>query len=216
LKRDCLVFDVVDNSTRHSLLTLPTLMGIRADLDLQGRSLMACVEEMEAALEQCPSLDLTKLDNIGELKSTVENVNLFEIKFPAEVEQNSELTWFRAVGGGYKMLIPGETKGWIRLFENALGQWELVAEIEEEPLHGVRDSMEAAFKVADEQIRKRVSAKTLSCLKREGTWQNTPVRKKQINLIKRIFKGKTFAFDQMTAGQASKLIGERLNKWDKN
>ena len=40
VKRNCIVIDVVDNCEKHSLLTLPTLMGLSKDLDLKGQSLL--------------------------------------------------------------------------------------------------------------------------------------------------------------------------------
>ena len=214
-KRDSIVIDVADNCTRHSVVSLPSLMGISANLDLEGRSVLECVEEMEAAQEKFPSIDLTKLDKIGDLKTVVSKIDLLEIRFPAEVEANSELTWFRAIDGGYKMLVPKEyyKQGQVRIFENALGQWELWGSINAEEFHGIRTTYVEAFKVADEQIRKRVSKQTLSCIKREGTWQNKPVTKSQIGMLKRLFKNKPFPFEHMTSGQASKIISERLGRF---
>jgi ATP-dependent helicase IRC3 len=218
-KTDCIVLDVVDNTTRNSLMTLPSLLGIIASLDMEGRSILEVVEEMEAAQDEYPTIDLTKLDSISELTTVISQVDLFEIRFPAEVEANSELTWFRAVDGGFKMRVPKETakEGWVRIFENALGQWEIVADINDEPLHGIRPSMEEAFKAADEAIRKRVSNRTLACVKREGTWQNKPLLKypKLIKMLQRFFKGREFPLEHMTAGQASRLINDRLNKLKK-
>lgn len=218
-KTDCIILDVVDSTTRNSLMTLPSLLGIISSLNMEGRSVIEVVEEMEAAQDQYPTIDLTKLDNISDLQTIVSQVDLFEIRFPAEVEANSELTWFRAVDGGYKMRVPKETskEGWVRIFENALGKWEILAEINDESLHGTRSTMEEAFRGADEAIRKRVSNKTLACVKREGTWQNKPVLKypKLIKMLQRLYKNREFPLEHMTAGQASRLVNDRLNKLKK-
>lgn len=210
-KIDCIVIDVVDSSLRNSLMTLPTLLGIITPMDLEGRSVIQVVEELELVQEQYPTIDLLKLDSMGQLKVIISQVDLFEIRFPTEVEQNSEFTWFRAADGGYKMLLAGA--GWVRIFPNVLGKWEIVADVNDEPLHGTRNSLEEAFRGADEAIRKRVSTKVLACIKREGTWQNKPLSKypKLITMLKRLFK-KDFPVEHMTAGQASKLINERLTK----
>ena len=118
-----------------------------------------------------PAVDFTKLEDIDEAKILVEKVDMFSIKFPVEVEANSELTWFRAACGGYKMLIPKEgtsKTGQIHIYENALGAWELDGSIKDEAFHGIRASFEEAIKVADEQVRKRVKPLAASSARRYG------------------------------------------------
>jgi superfamily II DNA or RNA helicase len=212
-KVDLLVLDVVDGTVKHSLLTLPTLMGMCAKLDLQGRSLLEAVEELEALKEENPSVDFDKLESLDKAKWFIEQVDMFQVRFPAEVEQNSELTWFRAVDG-YKMLIPKEDTraGFIKIFENAIGKWELVGRINDEEFHGTRPTLEESFKVADEQIRKRVTKMTLSMVLRSATWHGKPSTKAQRKMIERLFPHKTFLFEQMTSGEASRLISERLTR----
>ena len=111
------------------------------------------------------------MEDIDEAKILVEKVDMFSIKFPAEVEANSELTWFRAACGGYKMLIPKEgtsKTGQIHIYENALGAWELDGSIKDEAFHGIRSSFEEAIRVADEQVRKRVNTQTLKLRQARG------------------------------------------------
>jgi superfamily II DNA or RNA helicase len=211
-KIDLIVIDVVDGTTKHSLLTLPTLLGMQARLDLQGRSVLDVVEALEALKEEHPSVDFTKLESIDKAQWLIEQVDLFQVRFPAEVEQNSELMWFRAVDGGYKMLIPKENAraGFVRVFENAIGKWELIGRINEKEFHGTRPSIEEIFKVSDEQVRKRVTKMTLSMVMREATWHDKAVTRGQKKMLERLFPHKTFLYDQMTSGQASKMISERL------
>jgi superfamily II DNA or RNA helicase len=211
-KVDLIVIDVVDGTVKHSLLTLPTLMGMSAKLDLQGRGLLEAVEELEKLKEEHPSVDFDGLASLDKAQWLIEQVDLFQVRFPAEVESNSELTWFRAVDGGYKMLVPKEdTKaGFVRIFENAIGKWELIGRINDDEFHGTRPSLEEAFKVADEQIRKRVTKMTLSMVLRSATWHGKPVTKGQKKMLERLFPHKQFLYDQMTSGDASKVISERL------
>jgi hypothetical protein len=214
-KLDLIVIDVVDGTSKHTLLTLPTLMGMQACLDLRGRSLLEVVEELEALKEEHPSVDFSKLESMDKAQWLIEQVDMFQVRFPAEVEANSELMWFKAVDGGYKMLIPkeGETRaGFMRVYENAIGKWELIGRIKDDELHGVRPTMEEIFKVSDEQIRKRVNKMTLTKVLREATWHGKPVTKGQKTMLERLFPHKQFLYDQMTSGQASKIIAERLGR----
>jgi ATP-dependent helicase IRC3 len=212
-KSDCIVLDVADATLTASVVTLPTLLGLANKLDLQGQDLLEAVEQLEQAAADHPTVDFTKLDAMSNLKTLVQQVDLLEVRFPAEVETNSSLVWFRAVDGGFKMLVPKESDngpGFVRLYENALGRWEIRGRINDDDFHGTRATMEEAFKVCDEQVRKRVNKVTLQFILREATWHNKPVQKGQIGMLKRLFPWRTFPFDQMTAGQASRIISERL------
>jgi ATP-dependent helicase IRC3 len=212
-KKDLIVIDVVDATQNNSLVTLPTLMGLSNGLDIKGHDLLWVVEQIEAMQADNPTIDFSKMKDIDELKTIVQTVNMFEVRFPKEVEENSSLTWYRAIDGGYKILIPKdgpEPAGFMRLYENPLGQWDVVGRIKDIHLAAVRPTMEEAFKASDEQIRKRLGTMRLSYLLREATWHGKPVTKGQRAMLSRLFPFKTFQFDLMTSGQASKMISERL------
>ena len=212
-KKDLIVIDFVDATGKNSLITLPTLIGLQAGLDLRGRDLVEAAEEIEAAQAEHPGVDFSKLVDIAELKTLVEQVNMFEVRFPAEVEENSELTWFRAIDGGYKMLVPKdgpEPAGWMRIYQNPLGVWDIVGKIKNVNLQASRGSMEEAFKATDEQLRKRLSKMALSYIKREATWHGKKVTDAQKKMLCRLFPKKPFPWEQLTAGMASKMISERL------
>lgn len=214
-KQDLIVIDVVDASVGHTLMTLPTLMGLQNILDLKGRDLLLVAEEIEAMQAEHPTIDWTTLKDVDELKTLIQQVNMFEIRFPKEVEANSELTWFRAIDGGFKINVPkdGQEKaGFMHVFENQLGQWECIGRIKDVSLRGIRATLEGAFKAADEQIRKRLSKMVLSYILRQATWHGKPVSTGQKKMLVRLFPHRVFPFAQMTSGMASKIISERLNR----
>ena len=190
-----IVIDVVDGTVTHSLVTLPTLMGLPNTLDIKGKLLTKAADFIEQMQTENPAVDFTKLEDIDEAKILVEKVDMFSIKFPKEVENSSELTWYKAATGGYRMLIPKEgtgKTGSVHIYENALGIWELDGTIKEESFHGIRPSFEEAIKVADEQVRKRVNTQTLSCVKREALWHSKKVSGGQMAMLKRLFPHKNF------------------------
>jgi superfamily II DNA or RNA helicase len=212
-KIDLIVIDMVDNTVHNTLVTLPTLMGLSNMLDLKGKDLLWVVEQIEALQADNPTIDFGKMKSVDELKTIVQTVNMFEVRFPKEVEENSTLQWYRAVEGGYKILIPKdgpEKAGFMRLYENQLGQWDITGRIKDVNLAAVRPSMEEAFKASDEQIRKRLGTMRLSYLLREATWHGKPVSKGQIKMLERLFPKRLFPLHMMTSGQASKIISERL------
>jgi ATP-dependent helicase IRC3 len=211
-KTDCIVIDMVDATANVSVVTLPTLLGLSAVLDLNGADLLVAVETLEKAAGDYPNIDFRKLESLDKLKMLIEQVDLMEVRFPAEVEANSDLVWFRAADGGFKMLVPKETEGpgFVRIFEDLLGKWNILGRINGDDFHGTRATMEEAFKVCDEQVRKRVNKVTLQYILREATWRNKPASEGQKMMIRRLYPKRLFMFDQMTQGQASHLISERL------
>jgi ATP-dependent helicase IRC3 len=218
VKRNLIVIYFADGKPEPSLVTLPTLMGLSNNLDLQGQSLLHAAETIEALQEENPDVDFSKLELLDKAKLFIEQVDMFRVNFPQEVQDNSELSWFRSASGGYKMLIPKEgpePQGFVKLYENVLGQWEVDGEIQSDRFHGVRPTFEESIKVADEQIRKRVSKRTLGNVLREAKWHGKKVSPGQRGMLKRLFPWQHFNYDQMNSGQASKKIAEALTRRSK-
>ena len=206
IKKDCIVIDVVDASSRHSLITLPTLMGMSAGMNLKGGSLVGAIQKLEQAQKEHSHIDFSGLTDISELTSYIEKVDLFTVKFPAEVEENSKLSWHQAPDGGFILLLPNKED--VRIKQNLLDKWEISAIIHGHKYKGIRDSVEQAFEVADNLIYEK-AAESLKILKREATWHKDPPSVGQLNLLRKFFKGKPLP-DDLTKGKASMLISSFL------
>jgi ATP-dependent helicase IRC3 len=212
VKKDLIVIDMVDSTGKHSLVTLPTLMGLQAGLNLKGGSLVGAVQALEDAQKDHPNVDFYNLNDIEGIKALIESVNMMEVRFPEEVEENSDLMWFKAAGGGYRMNIPKTTPvaktGYVKIYQNLLDKWEIDGDIGGNLFHGVRESIEDAFRTADEQVRQR-GKNVLNLLKRKASWHDGAATIAQFKLLKKFYPYKTFP-DTLSKGQASKLISERL------
>lgn len=211
-KQDCIVIDVVDVSKSHSLVTLPTLMGLSASLNLKGASLVSAVKKIEEMQEKYPQADFNDLKSFDKIGDFIKQIDLFNIRFPKEVEENSELTWYRTSGGGYRINVPKDKGagggGHVSIYQNMLDQWEIEGSIDGGTFRGTGKKMENAFKVCDEQIRKR-APHVLNILSRTATWHGKKATKPQLKILKQLFPFRQFP-DSLTAGQASKIIGERF------
>ena len=205
-KRDCIVLDVVDSSSRHNLITLPTLLGLPSGINLRGRSLVGSAKTIEEKLKELPHLDFTTLKDIDQIEAFVEAVNLFEVKFPAEVESNSDFTWHPAFGGGYVLMLPNKEQ--VRIEQNRLDKWIVMGYIKGKKYRGERDTMEAAFSAADELVRK-VAPEALKIVNRKEPWHELPPTDDQLKRLKKLYKGKQIPHD-LTRGEASKHIGAAL------
>jgi ATP-dependent helicase IRC3 len=215
-KKDCLILAVVDIG-QHSLCSLPMLMGLPAKMDLQGHGLLEVVEMIEVAQEENPTIDFSKLKSAEGMKQFIEEVNLFTVRFPKEVEDNSSFGWSQAFDGAYVMNIPrpktdttGTKPGRMCIRQNLIGKWEITGSVKNEfPIHGIRDTIEEAFAIADQVIRER-SPESVSRVDRKASWMQKPATKPQWTLLKRLYKGREWPED-FTQGQAAHFISLRLD-----
>jgi ATP-dependent helicase IRC3 len=214
-KKDCLIVDVMDVSGDHTLCTVPTLMGLDSGLDLCGRSLIKSVEEIEAAQEANPNIDFMKMKKITDLKSYIESINLFEIRFPPEVEANSDFKWCSSATGGYRMSIPkgqhGEPAGFVHIQQNMLDKWDINGVIRGTTVTGQRQTMEEAFAAADNAIRTRAIG-SVHLVDRKSSWNNDPASVKQFTLLRKLYgPWKQWPAD-LTKGQAAHFLDQKLAK----
>lgn len=205
-KRDCIIIDVVDASSRNSLVTLPTLMGMSASLDLKGQGIVFAVKKLEDEQKKYPYIDFSKLADISTLDAFIENVNLFEVKFPPEVEGNSELSWYPSPTGGYVLMLPSKER--LSIYQNLLDKFEISGIIKGQHYKGERDTIEQAFLAADDSVNK-VCSEALKVLRREEKWHKNPASGPQLKLLAKLYKGKAIPPD-LSSGQASKLISARI------
>ena len=205
-KTDCIVLDVVDASSHSSLVTLPTLMGMSAKLDLKGQGLVAAVKALEEVQKEYPHIDFSTLEDITQIQQHIENVNLFEVKFPPEVEGNSTLSWYPSPTGGYILMLPDKER--LEIKQNLLDKWELFGSIKGQKYRGERATIEDAFSAADNLVNDKCT-EALKILIREESWHDGPATEKQLKRLRQLYKGKAIPPD-IGKGQASKLIGMKL------
>lgn len=220
IKQDCLVIDVVDISSKHSLVTLPTLLGMSKDLSLHGGSLVGAIQKLEEAQKEYSHIDFSNLTDIDKLQSFITSVNLFDVKFPEVVESNSDLSWHGAADGGFILLLPWQkdeqgkgirgTGGEVKIYQNLLDKWEITANIKGKRGHGVRETIEEAFVAADEIIYSQ-AGDSLKILRRHEKWHSEAATVKQLMILRKFYRGKALP-DSLTKGQASQLISSFLAK----
>lgn len=182
-KDDLIVIDVVDASTQNSLLTLPTLMGLPTTLDLKGKGILWAIRKIEDAAKEYPQVNFGLLGDINHIDTFVQNVNLFDIKIPQEVESNSILSWMPGPLGDYVLLLPNKEK--LSIQQNMLDKWEFKGTVKGQKYKAERDTIADIFSVADGLIQDKAS-ESLKILKQDEPWHSDPITTPQLNLIKRL------------------------------
>ena len=112
IKPACVVIDFVDVSSRHNLITVPTLFGLNFNLDLKGKKALKTLEEIEEKIEKVPNakkalLRIDEFDDLGKLSGHIEKIDLLIAapKTPEEITPLSELPWIKT-SKGYEISTP--------------------------------------------------------------------------------------------------------------
>jgi ATP-dependent helicase IRC3 len=212
-KKDCILMDVVDNTGRHSLVTLASLFGLGAKTDLKGKSIVYAKEKIDEALEKYPSLDVDKIETVDDIQAQVQKVELFEFKIPEEVATNSKLRWQKVSNDGYALNLPN--KEHVSLTQDLLDKWNVKGTVNGNTFE-IKDlpNLQEAFTQADNfvQIHGR---HLLKLLRREAKWHKNTISTPQRELIKKLYKYDPqilAMIPNLSRGEASALIDKKLNK----
>jgi superfamily II DNA or RNA helicase len=206
-KVDMLLLDVVDATTKHSLITLPTLFGLGSQLDLQGGSVMAAVKAIEEAQAKNPDLDLSKLTDISKLKSYTEEANLFRVEFCSEITEVSALQWHRRGVNEYCLLLPGKER--IVIAGNLLGQFSVKGSISSKrvDMDGF-SSLPDALSFAESNLSQHGKS-MLTLLRRSATWHKAAITEGQLKMLK-MFKVPQAVYSKWNKGEAAVFITKKL------
>jgi ATP-dependent helicase IRC3 len=182
-KEDFLVLDVADNTTRHSLVSLSSLFGLPAQMDLKGKKINEAVDKLEAVSMKHLDTDLSKCQDIDRLEAYAEEVDLFTGKFVDEVEANSELQWHKTPQGNYVILLPWRER--VSICKDWLGHWFIKGTVEGTKFEAETKHLDAAFHIADQRI-KQLGSRFMNGLRRQSNapWRDAPATPEQIKTLK--------------------------------
>jgi ATP-dependent helicase IRC3 len=182
-KEDCILIDVVDATTKHSLVSLPSLFGLNEKMNLRGAKITAVMEEVAKLKEEKPFVDLTKVDDVKNLRTYAEQVDLFKVTFAPEIIQISEYQWHKTGHNAYVLLL---TKGEsVTVVSDLLGDWHIIGEVNGVQLSKRMANFEEAIREADYQVQIHGGRGLASIAKRKASWSNDPPTPGQLIMAKR-------------------------------
>lgn len=209
VKEACLILDCVDNTGKHSLVTLPSIFGMSKDLDLQGQNVVAALKAIEDAQFKYPNADLSKLENINDLEVFAQAANLWQVRFATEVQGFSELQWVRRGDGSYRILLPKNE--YFRIEEDLVGKFTVEGRLKEKKYQPKKlASLADAVKLVEQTITTN-APEHLILLGREATWMKGRVTGPQLEQLKKL-KVPDSQIVMWNRGQAAAYITSRFNK----
>lgn len=197
-KESCTVIDICDNYRRCSLVTLPSLVGLNADMDLGGSSVTTAAEKMEALTERYPTVDLSHLTDINKVDAYIESLDLFAAPYCEEVKEFSKLAWMGCSDGSYILQIPEkkELKGAfaqhkhekLHVTPTELEEFELsITSVGVDKKLGLYSTLQEAFASADE-VMQRCRPDRMKLVVRDAEWHLLPASEPAKKLLRSLSK----------------------------
>jgi superfamily II DNA or RNA helicase len=169
-KDDCLLLDFVDSTKRHSLVTLPTLFGMGVGTDLRGRPISKIVAEIAQVKLKNPYLDISNVEDVNQLQSYAEQVDLFKVSFPAEIVDISKYQWHRTRVNMYVLILPHQEG--LAVAKDVLDRWHILGDVNGCKVQDWRPTFEEAIREADFKLELLGGRGVKSVASREAKWHS--------------------------------------------
>jgi superfamily II DNA or RNA helicase len=206
-KDSCLVIDVVDNTSKHSLITLSSAFGLNQRLNLRGQSIFAVKERIESLAAENENLDAAGIEDYDQLDKIIEQVDLWAVKYPDEILKETANKWHKTVDGQYYMAV-SSTEG-ARVWTDVLDRWFCHFKVGQNEFHeGNFKTRREALKYADRMLR-LVDTDRARWQQRERFGGDKPATRTQLNILDGL---KVKYPPIITMGEASKLITQYTAK----
>jgi hypothetical protein len=227
-KKNLLVIDVCDNTSKHNLATIPTILDLPPQLNLQGHSLLETAVMVDQLGENAQHLTEILAKTTGkakkpeelqfdDLRTVLHQIDLLgRIQAPTPIKDWSNFDWV-SNDSGYRLSVGRGANG-IRsatVSKNHDGKWVLHLWEGKGLVHQlslfqdeVGGTLEKTIASADFEIE-RMWSDTVFLAKSGAGWKTRKPTDKQRELLKRFGIAES-VIALMSAGEASKFIDDKF------
>jgi superfamily II DNA or RNA helicase len=203
-KTDVTIVDVLDNSSKHRLVTLPSLFGLAERFNLKGKTTAEVERAIRWVEKNRPWVKTDLAIDLDDLRLRCSRVDLMELRLPEELEEVAGFAWTSFGRGCFRLgLGRGET---VTCARTLLDRWEVVLNSDEPTADGsiiaVEHLLEDAIAEAEEYIE-RTRPHALELVDLNASWRWRPATEKQLERIRRAHLTPP---RYISRGQASHLI----------
>ncbi len=223
IKDTAIIIDFVDVSSRHNLISVPTLFGLNPKIDTKGKRLEEFTKDLENLVDKLPDkikkkTNLEEIEDPTTLTGIIEKVDLVSIpETPQEVGKCSDMSWIKK-DDTYILNMPTRT---MTVRPNSMGMYDVKINMNGvSSFAGVGSTLEEAISKAE----KRLTSEEKKAGSSSAAWRGNPISDKQIALLAKIDRSgvakmngdinkyKAVLRHSMNAGQAQALISSLLAK----
>jgi len=206
-KPNCMIIDIADATKGKKPVSLPTLLGLPPDFDLQGQSFTEVAKEFEKLKDFCPGM-ATQVLNPEDIRNSYKEINLFMPPPPnPAIVEYSKFVWAEIGPEQFQLNLSSVDS--MQIYYDALGRW--VAQIKARsgdkyiytPI-GHAANLRTVFARTDEWIRKN-RPMTITLIDADALWRKDSPTDKQIKMLRRIGVPIT---SELTKGMASQIISK--------
>jgi len=206
-KPNCIIIDIADATKGKKPVSLPTLLGLPPDFDLQGQSFTEVAKEFEKLKDFCPGM-ATQVLNPEDIRNSYKEINLFMPPPPnPAIVEYSKFVWAEIGPEQFQLNLSSVDS--MQIYYDALGRW--VAQIKARsgdkyiytPI-GHAANLRTVFARTDEWIRKN-RPMTITLIDADALWRKDSPTDKQVKLLRRIGVPIT---SELTKGMASQIISK--------
>jgi ATP-dependent helicase IRC3 len=203
-KANVTVVDVVDNSSKHRLVTLPSLFGLAENFNLKGRT----TSEVERAIRWVeinrPWVKTDLATDLDDLRLRCTKIDLLDLRLPDELIGITPLAW-TAVGRNCYRIGLGRGE-YLACTQTVLNRWEVTLNSPRRDADGntiaAVPHLETAISKADDFIR-RSRPHSMGLADLRARWRRQPATERQLERLRR---GHLQVSARISRGQASHLI----------
>ncbi len=202
-KTDVTVVDIVDNSIKHRLVTLPSLFGLAEKFNLKGRTTAEVERAIRWVERNRPWVRADLAVDLDDLRLRCRRVDLMELHLPHEL-RGADFAWVAIGRNTYRLgLGRGE---YLTCSATLLDRWEVVVRSPDPEADGnivaAESRLENAISRAEDFIR-QTRRHALRLVDLGASWRWQPATEKQ---IERIRHAHLIPAPGISRGQASHLI----------
>jgi superfamily II DNA or RNA helicase len=199
-KRDCVVLDLADNSGKHKLITLASLLGLGANADLSGMDLEQAANEITKIRKEYPSVDI---ERIKDLAAWAEEIDLFSgAECPPEIAPISKNIWLRSGTDRYSLSPSRACQLVVNI--DLIGHWNVVMFLDGRRInYPCFSELDGAIRFADSLVPREYR----NLLDRRAEWRSFAPSEKQLETCGKM---RIRVPDGATKGQVSALISARI------
>lgn len=105
-KPQAIILDVVDQASRHSLVTFPSLWGLPPSLDAQGKRITEVAKRFDELAEKNPRA-ARQLESFEQIATEIDKIDQFAVpEIDEEVQASAELAWMLVSNDVYRLRLP--------------------------------------------------------------------------------------------------------------
>lgn len=182
VKQHAIVVDFVGASAKHRLYTAATLFGLHPDFDMEGRSVVKTLKQLEDLQKKNLTLDISAYPSLQDVEAAVTKVDLWKpAPIPKLAKSCSQFIWMADGEDRYRLSAP-EVSVFIEC--NHLGEFEVYRKADkgEPDARLIFGEPEDAFAYADSLVPE----KSVPLIRINARWRKQPPSEAQCALLWRL------------------------------